>query len=218
MIDKREVGGIKVRKKYWLGGLISTMIIVGGATMVRPSLALFTSQDSEINEFETGNVKIGIVENDGDGFSCQPTGTTTECTKKVQIENLTLKTDAVIRVAIVPYWQDGSGNAWPGDVSEPVVHLEFHDGWSNSWLKIGDYYYYTSLLPAGSKTAPLLQSVTVNIPTTPHDLTSRYNGKTLVVDVKAEAVQPSVAAIKAVWPELTDEQVRSIISNMEGIK
>lgn len=209
-----------MRKKYWLGGLISTMIIVGGATMVRPSLALFTSQDSEINEFETGNVKIGIVENDGNGFSCQPTGTTTDCPKKVQIENLTLKTDAVIRVAIVPYWQAGDGNAWPGDVSSSVVNLVFAEAWSSSWLKIGDYYYYKSLVSPGREnmTQPLLEKVTVNIPTEPHDLTDRYNGKTLVVDVKAEAVQPSVAAIKAVWPELTDEQVRSIISNMEGIK
>ena len=52
MIDKREVGGIKVKKKYWLGGVLSAMVIVGGVAMVRPSLALFTSQDSEINEFQ----------------------------------------------------------------------------------------------------------------------------------------------------------------------
>ena len=63
MIDKREVGGIKVKKKYWLGGFLSAMVIVGGEAMVQPTIAAFMSQDSEINNFKTGDVNIEVEEN-----------------------------------------------------------------------------------------------------------------------------------------------------------
>lgn len=209
MIDKREVGGIKVKKKYWLGGLLSAIVIVGGMVMVRPSLAVFTSQDSEINEFETGNVDIEIIENfDG----CEITGSMKNCTKEVSIQNITSNTDAIIRVAIVPYWQDEQGNAWPGDVSGVVLHfgepteanktpnLVDINSTDVGWVNGNDgYYYYNQLVPAHTSTEQLLSSVTVTIP---DNLQDRYDGKTLIVDVKAEAVQPSVDAIKVVWPNL----------------
>ena len=212
MIDKREVGGIKVKKKYWLGGVLSAMVIVGGVAMVRPSLALFTSQDSEINEFETGNVDIEIIENFN---GCELTESPKTCTKEVSIQNITSKTDAIIRVAIIPYWQDESENAWPGDVSSSVVQLNFAENYSDSWVDGGDgYYYYNQLVSANEETTQLLSSVTVTIP---ENLRDRYEGKTLIVDVKAEAVQPTRAAVEAVWPNLTEE-VKDMISNMKGIK
>ena len=212
MIDKREVGGIKVKKKYWLGGVLSAMVIVGGVAMVRPSLALFTSQDSEINEFETGNVDIEIIENFN---GCELTESPKTCTKEVSIQNITSKTDAIIRVAIVPYWQDETEKGWPGDVSSSVVQLNFAENYSDSWVDGGDgYYYYNQLVSANEETTQLLSSVTVTIP---ENLRDRYEGKTLIVDVKAEAVQPTRAAVEAVWPNLTEE-VKDMISNMKGIK
>lgn len=219
MIDKREVGGIKVKKKYWLGGVLSAMVIVGGVAMVRPSLALFTSQDSEINEFETGNVDIEIIENFN---GCELTESPKTCTKEVSIQNITSNTDAIIRVAIVPYWvekieEDGNkvSKPWPGDVSSSVVQLNFAKNYLDSWVDGGDgYYYYNELVLANGETEQLLSSVTVTIP---ENLRDRYEGKTLIVDVKAEAVQPTRAAVEAVWPNLTEE-VKDMISNMKGIK
>lgn len=201
-----------MKKKYWLGGVLSAMVIVGGVAMVRPSLALFTSQDSEINEFETGNVDIEIIENFN---GCELTESPKTCTKEVSIQNITSKTDAIIRVAIIPYWQDETGKAWPGDVSSSVVQLNFAENYSDSWVDGGDgYYYYNQLVSANEETTQLLSSVTVTIP---ENLRDRYEGKTLIVDVKAEAVQPTRAAVEAVWPNLTEE-VKDMISNMKGIK
>ena len=213
-----------MKKKYWLGGVLSAMVIVGAVAMVRPSLALFTSQDSEINEFETGNVDIEIIENFN---GCELTESPKTCTKEVSIQNITSKTDAIIRVAIIPYWQDETGRAWPGDVSGVVLHFgEPTEANKNpnlvdinstdvGWVDGRDgYYYYNQLVPAHTVTEQLLSSVTVTIP---DNLQDRYEGKTLIVDVKAEAVQPTLDAVKAVWPNLSDD-VKAMIEGMEGIK
>lgn len=209
MIDKREVGGIKVKKKYWLGGVLSAMVIVGGVAMVRPSLALFTSQDSEINEFETGNVDIEVEEN----FDDKCSDFSTACTKEVWIKNQSFQTDAVIRVALVPYWQLSNGSAWAGDVSSSVIELNFSN--SKKWVDGGDgYYYYNEVVEAGQPTEQLLSSVKINIPS---GLEERYDGKTLVVDVKAEAVQPTMAAVDEVWPNLPTT-IRTMIDNMDGVQ
>ncbi|MGN9120491.1 hypothetical protein [Turicibacter bilis] len=213
-----------MKKKYWLGGVLSAMVIVGGVAMVRPSLALFTSQDSEINEFETGNVDIEIIENFN---GCELTESPKTCTKEVSIQNITSKTDAIIRVAIIPYWQDESENAWPGDVSGVDLHFgEPTEANKNpnlvdinstdvGWVDGRDgYYYYNQLVPAHTVTEQLLSSVTVTIP---DNLQDRYDGKTLIVDVKAEAVQPTLDAVKAVWPNLSND-VKVMIEKMDGIK
>ncbi len=210
MIDKREVGGIKVKKKYWLGGVLSAMVIVGGVAMVQPTLAAFMSQDSEINNFKTGDVNIEVEE------TFPPcTDFTKVCPKEVSIKNESLQTDAVIRVAIIPYWQDETGKAWPGDVSSSVVQLNFAEHYFDSWMDGGDgYYYYKEVVEARQQTEQLLSSVKINIPS---GLEDRYNGKTLVVDVKAEAVQPTLDAVKAVWPNLSND-VKVMIEKMDGIK
>lgn len=197
-----------MRKKYWLGGLLSAMVMIGCIAMVQPTLAAFMSQDSEINNFKTGNVNIEVQET----FP-ECTDFSKECKKEVSIQNESLQTDAVIRVAIVPYWQDGSGNAWPGDVSSSVVELNFSN--LEKWENGGDgYYYYKEVVEAGQSTDQLLSSVKINIPS---GLEDRYDGKTLVVDVKAEAVQPTMAAIDAVWPNLPTN-IRSMISTMGGVQ
>ena len=53
--------------------------------------------------------------------------------------------------------------------------------------------------------------------TIPENLRDRYEGKTLIVDVKAEAVQPTLDAVKAVWPNLSND-VKVMIEKMDGIK
>lgn len=213
-----------MKKKYWLGGVLSAMVIVGGVAMVQPTLAAFMSQDSEINEFEAGNVKIQINESDGDGDfdGCTVTTSPQNCTKQVSIQNITSNTDAIIRVAIVPYWvekieEDGNkvSKPWPGDVSSSVVQLNFAKNYLDSWVDGGDgYYYYNELVSANEETEQLLSSVTVTIP---QGLENRYEDKTLIVDVKAEAVQPTLDAVKAVWPNLSND-VKVMIEKMDGIK
>lgn len=199
-----------MKKKYWLGGVLSAMVIVGAVAMVQPTLAAFMSQDSEINNFKSGDVNIEVEE------TFPPcTDFTTVCPKEVWIKNQSFQTDAVIRVAIVPYWQDETGKAWPGDVSSSVVQLNFAEHYSDSWMDGGDgYYYYKEVVEAGQQTEQLLSSVKINIPS---GLEDRYNGKTLVVDVKAEAVQPTMAAVDEVWPNLPTT-IRTMIDNMDGVQ
>lgn len=239
MIDKREVGGIRLKKKYWIGSLLSALVIVGAIMMVQPSLALFTSQDTEINNFETGDVDITIIEKDenNEPFNgCTITASSKKCIKKVTIQNITSKTNAVIRVAIVPYWveyvKDEDGNnlttPWPGDVSgvtlnfgEPTSHNRFNanlvtiSSKNVGWVDGKDgYYYYNRLVPAGDSTRELLSSVIVNVPS---ELQDRYKGKVLIVDVKSEAVQPTMTAVESLWPN-SPLEIRNMISRMAGIE
>ena len=70
------------------------------------------------------------------------------------------------------------------------------------------------MVEAGQPTEQLLSSVKINIPS---GLEERYDGKTLVVDVKAEAVQPTMAAVDEVWPNLPTT-IRTMIDNMDGVQ
>ena len=180
--------------------------------MVQPSLALFTSQDTETNNFNTGKLDIEIDEE----FDCTDTEIETGkkiCTKEVVIENTISNIDAVIRVAIIPYWQDDEGNVLPEDVSGVTLHfsnvVDIDDLNSEGWVNSADldndggqddstsdgYYYYNKLVKASKTTKQILAKVTI-----PEELLEDW--KTLIVDVKAEAVQPNVNAIKDLWPNL----------------
>ena len=111
---------------------------------------LVTSTDPVTNTFTPAEVKTEVTES-----FVEDKGELVK--SNVQIKN-NGKIDAYIRVAVVVNWADKDGNVYGGavpkegtDYTEPVLQ----DG----WIKVGDYYYYTSAVPAGSSTGTLFAPI-----------------------------------------------------------
>lgn len=187
--------------------IIALSIIVTSLVLIAMgrTLAYFTSKDTVVNRFDTGDIKANIQEpgfipkDDWDGQSYD---------KVVEIKN-TGKNKNFIRVSITPRWVDENDTPWAGDVSDKVVFLEFQNlidipsdnTWTpNKWVKGSDeFYYYTSILDVDKTTEKLLKSVKANITKAEVDYPEDYEGKYLKIDVKVEAVQTTIDAYKTVW-------------------
>ena len=175
--------------------IVTVLVMMVLIIVVQGSMAYFTSSSTAINKFLLGAVDIEIEEkfdpNEEDD------------NKIVQIRNET-KTDTLVRVSITPRWveklEDGTEVPFSGDVSSDVVTLNFSENLKDKpvgdfvvedylgkeyWVK-GDYgfYYYLKILEADELTSILLKDVDIEA-----GLPKEYKGKTLTVDVKAEAVQ-----------------------------
>lgn len=112
---------------------------------------LVTSTNSVTNTFTPAEVKTEVTES----FENDKNGTLTK--SNVQIKN-NGNIDAYIRVAVVANWANSAGDVYGGavptegtDYTAPVLQ--------NGWIKVGDYYYYTSAVPAGSSTGTLFAPI-----------------------------------------------------------
>lgn len=187
-------------------GILALLVCFG---VVAVTYAYFTAKDEISNQFVAGNVDIDIDEE----FTPDNFGGT----KKVEIKNNST-VPALIRVAIIPRWIDKKNEQWIGDVSN--VQLTYNkDNIINSpnnspekrWVDGGDgYFYYNTIVPQNENTSELLSTVSANIE---DDLKDMYEGKTLVVDVKAEAVQATKAAYEATWSSVP-EKVKGMLNKL----
>ncbi|MGL5354184.1 MAG: BsaA family SipW-dependent biofilm matrix protein [Clostridium sp.] len=181
--------------------LIFTMAIA----IVGSTYAYFLSKDEVINRIPIGDIDIEIDEE----FTEPTNWKGEEVNKVVRIENKS-KSDALIRVAIVPRWIDANGVPWAGNVNVAKLNFannnistDIKETGNNKWTDGGDgYYYYNTVIPKGSKTVEILNSVKVDIP---KELKNRYIDKKLIIDVKAEAVQASKDGYRATWSNINEE-------------
>lgn len=103
--------------------------------------------------------------------------------------NVTIKNTgdiaAYIRVAVVANWVDANGNV--------IASATPSFSSTSDWQKIGDYYYYTKVVPAGQETSRLIDSITAA------NVSGKPDGCKLKVDILAEAIQsePAQAVIDA---------------------
>ena len=182
---------MKNRKK-----VITIALLLISVTAIAGTHAIYTSKANAVNKFMAADADIEIEEDfeeddswDGDVKS-----------KVVQIKNEAF-TDSLVRVSITPRWVDSEGNPFSGDVSENTIIFNFSEHLkaidevtipSNNWVKGNDgYYYYMEKLKAKTEeteslTSVLLESVSLKQGI---ELSTEYNGKDLLVDVKAETVQ-----------------------------
>lgn len=193
--------------------LVAIMIIsVTLVTFVSKTYSLFTSRDQVTNELRNGNVDVEINEN---GFKDIVKWNGTSTNKVVTIVNKS-NVDTLIRVAVVLRWVDEKGEPWMGDTSlVNVVYPNLSDGQevgNSKWVKDGysKYYYYNTLVSENNETSPLIQSVEASIP---NELKERYNGKKLIVDIKAETVQGTKAGYNSVWSD-RDKTIDSMLDKL----
>ena len=106
---------------------------------------LVTKTDPVVNTFEPSHVTTYVKEE----FKKED-GKLTK--SDVQIQN-TGDIDAYIRVAVIVNWADASGNVYG---EKPVGGTNYSElKLQAGWIKVGDYYYYTSAVPAGDFTGTL---------------------------------------------------------------
>lgn len=150
--------------------IILVVCISAGAT-----LAFFANSTGPIiNTFQSGSAGAQIYE--------EKTNTAKTC---IQVKN-TGKTPVYVRVRLVSYFEDASGNVLPQD----SVSVSFTSG--DNWNYMDGYYYYKLPVGAGGFTSDLLGT----------DVTMSAGQ---VIEVLADTVQATPAsAVQQVWGVTAD--------------
>ncbi|AYE33766.1 hypothetical protein [Clostridium septicum] len=202
------------KSRYIILGLCLSFITLINTPRVYASVEeiknWFTARDEVSNNFINGDIDISIEEDfkepeNWDGLNHD---------KKVAIQN-NGKSDAFIRVSIVPRWVDENGKPWIGDsnyVDLTFVNVTEDLNTANAaWIKGEDgYYYYNQIVKTTNKTVDLLESVALNIPTDKKDV---YKNRKLIVDVKSETVQATSNAYLKVW-EGVPESIKIVLDRL----
>lgn len=202
-------------KKIKKNIIIITSLICASA-MVTVSGAFFTSRDSLVNTVNVGDVDIEISEQ----FTPPTNWDGSVYDKKVKIHNNS-KSDALIRVALVPRWVDKNGNPYLGDANTATLNYASENIISkpkikpiDKWVNGSDgYYYYNKIVSKGKDTVDILKSVSANIPT---NLKERYKGKMLIVDVKAEAIVATQQAYDTSWSKIKDINIKNMLNSLSS--
>ena len=141
---------------------------------------LVTSTNSVTNTFTPASVSTEVNE-DFDGIT----------KSNVTIKN-TGNIDAYIRAAVIINWADGDGNVSATPVKDGDYVIKYDR--SNTWKKIGDYWYYTKPVAADSLTEKaLIESCTPVAGKAPE-------GYDLQVTILADGIQSEpLTAIKEAW-------------------
>lgn len=195
-------------------GAISILLLICIVTVQKISYASLTSKDKVTNTLNLGDINIEVIET----FTPPKNWNGDEYSKAVKIKNNSTS-PALIRVSIIPRWVDEKGNAWPGDTNLVTLNYETNNITANQsttkndkWIYGNDnYYYYNRTVANNEETKQILKSVSANIP---EELQERYKNKTLIVDVKAEAVQATKDAYKRTWNNIENQGIHKMLENL----
>lgn len=195
-------------------GVISILLLISIVTVQKISYASLTSKDKVTNTLNLGDINIEVSEK----FTPPKDWDGDEYRKAVKIKNNSTS-PALIRVCIIPRWVDEKGNTWPGDTNLVTLNYETNNITANQnitkndkWIYGNDnYYYYNTIVLNDKQTTQILKSVSAKIP---EELQERYKNKTLIVDVKAEAVQATKDAYKKTWNNIENQGIHKILENL----
>lgn len=172
------MNGKRVMKTKQPVALLALLVLLC-CTVAGTVAYLVTSTDPVTNTFTPASVTTQVEEK----FD----GTTKS---DVQIKN-TGNIDAYIRAAVIINWADANGNVSATPVKDGDYVIKYDS--SNTWKKIGDYWYYTKPVAADSLTEKaLIESCTPVAGKAPE-------GYDLQVTILADGIQsePSNAVTEA---------------------
>ena len=135
------MNGKRVMKTKQPVALVALLVLLC-CTVVGTLAYLVTSTDPVTNTFTPASVSTEVNE-DFDGIT----------KSNVTIKN-TGNIDAYIRAAVIINWADGDGNVSATPVKDGDYVIKYDS--SNTWKKIGDYWYYTKPVAADSLTEKAL--------------------------------------------------------------
>ena len=173
------MNGKRVMKTKKPVALVALLVLL--CCTVAGTLAyLVTSTNSVTNTFTPASVSTEVNE-DFDGIT----------KRNVTIKN-TGDIDAYIRAAVIINWADDKGNVSGTPVKDGDYVIKYDS--SNTWKKIGDYWYYTKPVAADSLTEKaLIESCTPVAGKAP-------KGYDLQVTILADGIQSEpLTAIQEAW-------------------
>lgn len=178
--------------------------LIGGicAVSVSTTWAVYTDTNTIKNQLSTKHTAVMLKE-DFVQFSSFLPGETV--TKKPYFEN-TGERDMLIRVPkdLAETWRPEDGSEVRLDNEE--VTKNWSEFWvngkssSSEWFEGGKYYYYKNILTKGSRTNPIMDSLTLStkVSNDGHDLD--YSNAEYEITIEAEAV-PADKTSAALWAE-----------------
>ena len=157
---------------------------------------LVDSTDPVTNTFTPAHVSTAVEETFKNGVKSD-----------VKIKN-TGDIPAYIRAAVIINWADANGNVSATPVKDGDYVIKYDS--SNTWKKIGDYWYYTKPVAADSLTEKaLIESCTPVAGKAPE-------GYDLQVTILADGIQSKPdKVVKEVWKvvEVNDNQLTAVGTN-----
>lgn len=176
--------------------IIIILALVALISLTSITIAYFLAKDEVKNSFTVGDLTVDVEE---PGWEDPTVWQGEELAKIANVKNTNTMPE-IIRVAVEPRWEDGSGKFVSGDISLiefKFVNITTNPTVPNSWFDGKDgYYYYTSVVPSEVSTSNIIESIKFNVPDTDKD---KYNTDTLKAVVRAEALFSSVQSWKTDW-------------------
>lgn len=176
--------------------VIIILALVALISLTSITIAYFLAKDEVKNSFTVGDLTVDVEE---PGWVDPKVWQGEELAKIANVKNTNTMPE-IIRVAVEPRWEDGSGKFVSGDISLiefKFVNITTNPTVPNSWFDGKDgYYYYTSVVPSEVSTSNIIESIKFNVPDTDKD---KYNTDTLKAVVRAEALFSSVQSWKTDW-------------------
>ncbi|HHT85896.1 MAG: BsaA family SipW-dependent biofilm matrix protein [Bacillota bacterium] len=178
-----------MKRSIPIGVLVVALValfVVGG------TMAWFTAQASETNEFKTGTVKIQVMEEVDEELDNWAPGEWRD--KEIRVKN-TGSLPAVIKAELVLTWLewDDVNQRWAETdlpVDNVILRINERD-WRKDRSVPGHVYFYKlrfggwDALQPGDVTEPLIKAVGLDAFKTDN----QYQGKKLRIEVKADALQ-----------------------------
>ena len=159
--------------------LCASLVLAAGG-VIGGTLAWLTDQTEPVeNHYSVGQVSCKVIQDESS-------------LSNVKVKNTSDDT-AYIRVRLIGYQTDAEGKIIGGiggtGLPEGLANMEAPEG----WLKIGEYYYCTSPIPAGNDTPVLIANQPLD--------------ENQTVQVLAEAIQGKPAdAVEEAWTDVDVNQ------------
>lgn len=172
---KRENSSRSLQKKVLLP--VITLVVILAISSRGSHAWLNAHTDSVVNLFASAEVNVEIHE-EFDGY----------IKKNLYIRNNGM-TDAYIRVALIPYWEDEAGKP----VGIPATLKDFSINWGIGWITAGNdgFYYYTEPVAPSDATSVLIEQA---------EVVTSNNGCRLNLQVIADAIQAEPEnAVTTTW-------------------
>ncbi len=202
---------LKNKKNIFVIGAIGVAFLIG----ISGTYAYFSDFFTINNEFTVNSTYgVDLIEK----FE-SPTNWTPgqEVTKEVSVKN-NGNINAVVRLSINEQWLSGTEElSLVNDNNEKFAIINFPN--LNSWIKIGDYYYYNKVLKPNDETNLFIDKVTLNenvgdefecSPTTTNGVmisncrsTSAYANAKYILGINMESVQ--VEGMEETWGITLDD-------------
>lgn len=179
-----------------LSGLLCLTI---GSTV---AYAAYKNHEQKVNDFTVGDVAVGIEETFTKPSTVKPGD---KVTKKVAIKNDSNQ-PVFVRVMVLPEimgtQKNGNHLLLPAEIGINVLLLNASGATisdTNQWMQGKDgYYYYLHGLAPGKTTEALFHQVQLAQP-----IAAMYEGATMEIDVKVEAINTTKWSYQDAWWEGT---------------